>query len=343
VDKRHAVRAAIAFLLFGLLAPAVQAQEPGFDPWAGGPEGRRDPIDALDEEEEMQRWRGGPEGPDYFATHLYRCRMNALDSAQYSIAELLLQRGDAKGAIATLEAVLPGTQDEFLRGLTQFNIAEIYRRRLLDADSAAACYRKVEGPLRHKASQRLLNILADQGKADEAAKATEELLAKAREKGEKLALLHRLAAVYKSHKMPDRALAVYQRIAKEFTPDDLKEMTQAIEQEVGAAIERIRAAERGREPADVERLQRQLHEGRPRELRAAGRWDEFFAYQRALQRGFRQMQQMDREAEAREQAEDPRREAVQREREARERAQPRRREGERPPEERREEPKKADF
>ena len=284
----------LATALVCLLAPAARAQDPGFDPWAGGRDYGRPPIDLMDDDEE-QGWRGYPERPDAVLNRLYRCHMNGLESAQYSIAELLLQRSDAKGAVAALQAVLDKTQDEQVRDLTLFNIAEIYRGRLSDEENAAAHYRKVEGMLRHKANQRLLNMLAERGQADEALKATEELLAKAKEKGEKLALLHRLATVYKRHNMPDRALAIYQRIAKEFTPDDMKEILAGVERGVMAAVQKIHALQRQGNHEEAERLQRQLHEFRARELRAAGRWDELAAYEKAARQGFRRMEMMERE------------------------------------------------
>ena len=330
----------LAIAVVCLLAPVVRAQDPGVDPWAGGRDYGRPPIDLMDEEEE-QGWRGNPEGPDASINRLYRCRMNGLESAQYSIAELLLQRSDAKGAIAALQAVLDKTQDEQVRDLTRFNIAEVYRRRLSDEENAAACYRKVEGMLRHKASQRLLNLLAERGKADEALKTTEDLLAKAKEKGEKLALLHRLATVYKRHNMPDRALAVYQRIAKEFTPDDMKEILAGVERDVAATIQKIHALQQQGDQEAAERLGRELHDVRPRELRAAGRWDEMAVYEQAMRRGFRQMEMMER---ARGEAEGKLREALERQRDALQRAEEqRRREAERAREQGREAPRKAEF
>lgn len=293
MHKRRLAHVALVFVAACSLAQGLRAQEPDFDPWAGAPDPQRlMPGRAMPEE---QRGDTLARSSD---THLRRCRMNALESAQYSATELQLEKSDPKAAVATLEALLAANPGDDLRDTTQFNLAEIFRRRLHDAEGAAAHYRQVAGALRASAAERLLAMLAETGKADEVAKAAEELLAKAEEKGEKLALLHRLALIYRHNSLPDRALAVYQRITKEFTPDDLKQILAAIEREAAATIEKLQAAAREGDPETAEALHRRLRDARPRQLREAGRWDELFAYERARNKGFQRFEREERGRQA---------------------------------------------
>jgi len=255
----------------------------------------------FDDDDELERFgpRDHPGRPDYFVTHLYRCRMNGWESAQYSIAELFLQRGDLKGAIARLEDALTQMQDEDVRDMTRFNLGAL-SRRLGDTENAGKQYRQITGILRHRANRRLMALLAETGKPDDAAKFSEDLIAKAKEKGEKLALLHRLAITYKSHNLADRSLAVYQRIAKEFPPEEIQQMVDAVRREVKTAFDEIERAQRGEGQEPPDRLFEQLHQRRPWELRAAGRWDELRAYEEAVRAGQRRFERTERERRERE-------------------------------------------
>lgn len=289
-------------LAWGAFAPQASARERrGTDPWAtdGGEQRRNrggDEFDLEDDEEMMRRqgrwYPGNEEGP---GPRLRRCAMNGLESAQYSVAELLLQRGDRKAAAAMLEDILAKSKDELLRDLTHINIAQIFRLQR-DIEGAAKHYRQVVGSLRHAAARRLFTMYAEAGLPDEAAKITDELAAKAKEKGEKLALLHQLALAYRRHNMPDRALLIYQRIAKEFTPDDLAEMAKAVEREAKAAVAKLRRGEERGGPG-MDRQRENLFQRRLNELQAAGRWDEAEAFEAAFQRGERDDERAPAEAE----------------------------------------------
>jgi tetratricopeptide (TPR) repeat protein len=284
MDSGKALGVVGLFVMCTFLVPVAVGQEPNFDPWVTGTERPQYMPDRDDEEEEAYGPRGYP-GREGLMPSLRRCNMDGLESAQYSVAEMLLQKGDVNGAVAALQEIAAKAKGEDVRDTTYYNLGEIYRRRLNDMESAAKNYRQVTGSLRHRASKQLLNMLADAGKVDDAGKATDELVARAKEKGEKLALLHRLAIVYKRHKMPDKALAVYQRITKEFTPEEMKQIIAATELEVKTTFRKMRNLQREGGGQEMMRLQEQMQR-RPQELRAAGRWDEFNAYQKALQRGW---------------------------------------------------------
>lgn len=298
---KHRHRTRLAPLLAALsLAAAALAGEP--DPWAT--ERDQDERERMEELADAEA-RGDVEDElrleldRYWATHLRRCPMNAIESARYSAAEIRLRQGNAKDAVRTLERALTDETPAELRNVTHLNLAEIHRRRLRDVDAAAKHYAKVSGPLRHLARSYMLRMLTEAGKTDQAVKTLKRLADEAKEKGEKLALLHRLAAFYKRQDAPEQALAVYERITKEFTPDDIRQMRQAAVREAEATIQRIIQLQQQEHPDDAERLERQIHL-RARDLRLAGRHDELKAFERAADAGFRRLRRLLEELEARE-------------------------------------------
>ncbi len=290
-------------LVLNAIAAVAPAAEP--DPWAGERAERRQRMEAMAD----AAARGELAGEEleqvnrYWATHLRRGEMNALESARYSAAELHLQQDAPEKAIAVLAKLLDGKVRPELAHLTRFNLAEVYRRRLQDVARAAEHYRQVGGPYRHRARHYMLQMLVEAGRPAEAAKAAADWVTEAKDKGEKLGLLHRLATLYKRAEMPEKALAVYERIAEEFAPDDIKAMQKARAQEVQDTFERIiQLRERDRwDPA--ERLERDLHR-RARELMLANRWDEFRAFRAAMEDGFRKLERHEEEMERREREEE---------------------------------------
>jgi len=210
---------------------------------------------------------------------LCRCRMNGLESAQYSLADHALRRGDAKGAIALLTQVADAASSPDLRSVTRYNLAEIARRRLRDVAAARKHYAQVKGLLRHHAHSRNVGLLIEVGKLDEAAKAAEAAIAKATGKGARLALLHALARAYARYEMPDRAAAAYQRITREFSRKDIQAILAAATTAGTDAARRIwRLTDLGQDEDD---LWETLVEQHLDELRAAGRWDEYHAFETA--------------------------------------------------------------
>jgi tetratricopeptide (TPR) repeat protein len=282
-----------------LLTPAARAGEP--EPWGGEePERQREMeemaeaamLGHLDPEERAEVDR-------YWATHLRRCPMDAIQSAQYAIAEIQLQQRNPKAAVAALQKVVGGEAPAHLRHVTHLNIAEIARRHLRDAETAVTHYRKVGGSLRHFARHYMLGMLLERGKTTEAAKILEQLVAVADEPGEKLALLHEVAALYKRAGMPDRALAAYQRITKEFAPADIKKMREAAALEAQRLLREMHERGEREDGRGAERAERRLHE-RARDLRLGRRTDEFEAFRAAMEEGFRRLERRGREEEERE-------------------------------------------
>ncbi|NQT52471.1 hypothetical protein HQ576_10490 [bacterium] len=265
------------------------------DRWAGHRDEMRQRMEELAEAEA----RGDVDGEEleqlnrYWATHLRRCDMNAVESARYSAAEIQLQRGNATAAVAALQKVLAAKPRDELLHLTHFNLAEVHRRRLDDSANATKHYRLVGGHHRHRARYYMLRMLVEAGNIKEAAALLEDAIKKATEKGETLALLHRLATLYKHRQMADQALAIYQRIAKEFTDADVEKMRKAAIEQVQTAVQRITQLRERDEWEEAERLERGIHL-RARELLLGGRWDELRAYQRAAEKGFRALERHER-------------------------------------------------
>lgn len=278
------------------------------DPWAGEDDETRERMEELAEEEITGQL--DDEQRDmvhkYWASHLRRCAMDGVDSARYSIAELKLQKGDAKGAVAALQETAANTANAEVRSLTFLNLGELHRRHLNDADGAIKHYLQVTGVRRHLARYCLLRMCDEMGKADAAGKAVEAILPTITEKGEKLALLHQLAALYKRLNVPDQALATYERIAKEFTPADAKEMRDAARREVQEAIDKmiaLRQRDRDGDDEAAEQIEERL-EARRRELRLARRMDELTVFEEALEQGEAKLRKAEEEREQRERREE---------------------------------------
>ena len=284
-----------------VLAVGVAASAGELEPREGEERDRQHEMEEMAEEAILGHVRGEElaKVERYWTTHLRRPPMDAIASAHCAIAEIQLNRRNPRGAVAALEKLLAGKPDEELRNVTHLNLAEIHRRHLNDAAGAAKHYGQVRGVYRHLARHYLLAMLVAGGKAAEAAKHLEGLVAKAHEKGEKLALLHRLASLYRRLEMPDQALKTYERITREFTAADLKQLREDAANEAEAMIERMQElfeADRGEEG---ERLERKIHR-RARDLRLAGRQDEAQAFRAVMDRRFRELEEEERKERERE-------------------------------------------
>ena len=299
-------------LAVALLLPAFAlAGEPRG--WEGEEHERRQAMEEMADGIILGQVRGEEraEVERYWATHLRQAPMDAVAAAHYNIAEIQLGRGDAKAAAAALGKVLQGEPGEELASITHFNLAEIARRHLKDSDLAAKHYALVKGAYRYHALHYLLGSLIEAGRGAEAAQIVEKLVAQSQETGEKLALLQRLAALYRRAGKADEALKTYERITQDFKPADLKGLRDAAAEQAEALVGRLRALAEAEPGPEVQRLERQIHL-RARELRLAGRAEEFEAFRTALERQFREFHEQ-REAHDRERGAEERRERERRE------------------------------
>ena len=232
--------------------------------------------DALTEEEMAQARKG-------FSTQLIRPdQLDFGQNARYRIAEIQLSHGKAREAIATLREVVAAQPkpDETI-WVTRFNIAEILRVALNDADQAAAEFQQVEGNLQPLAQREMLDMIEkDPKRFDQAVSTIQKAAAETKEKGARWALLTRLGNLYRRAQQDDKALEVFQQIAKEATPDQIERLRQQAAAQVEAAakqIRRLRDDDRDDEADDIEQerrapMQRAAHPGpRRRGRRDAGR------------------------------------------------------------------------
>ena len=266
----------VGFATVLLLAAGAPAQERGLDPWLHEQWHDATFGDLLDA---MQADVEAPAAGERHAPHadrLWRWRMTGLESAQYSLAEDALRRGDVQAAIDLLAKVAAATASRDLRDVTHYNLAEVARLRLRDADAARKHYARVAGSLRHLAHRRTLGMLIGLGQVDAAAASAHKRIAATTNRGARLAMLHALARAWTRHGMPDRARGVYQRIAREFTPKDIQEIVAAIEKEAADTVRRLMKLIDLGQDEDV--LWEKMVERRLWELGAAGRWDEYDAF-----------------------------------------------------------------
>ena len=302
---RRGITLSVVSVLLVLLALAPVAGAGERDPWVGERGERREEMEEMAEAEILGHLAGEElkQVNRYWETHLRRCPMDALESAQYSIAELHLQRRNPQAAAAALETLLKGTEKPELRSTTHLNLGEICRRHVHNTEAAAKHYRQVTGPRRHHARHYMLAMLIEAGNATHAVKILEGLIARAKEKGEKLALLHQVAALYRRFDMPDQALAIYQQITRDFTPADIATMRKAAAHEANAMLDRMARHQRGEQWDLAERLEWALHQ-RLRDLRLARRTDEFEAFRVAVEKGLRELEARERRRDDDERGED---------------------------------------
>ncbi|MGO8705207.1 MAG: hypothetical protein ACLQVA_15460 [Candidatus Brocadiia bacterium] len=233
--------------------------------------------EALTEEEMAQARKG-------FSTQLIRPdQLDFGQNAHYRIAEIQLSHGKAREAIATLREILAAQPkpDETI-WVTRFNIAEILRVALTDIDPAAAEFQQVEGNLQPLAQREMLDMFeSDPARFGQAVSTIQKAAAETKEKGARWALLTRLGNLYRRAQQDDKALEVFQQIAKEATPDQIERLRQQAAARVETAakqIRRLRDDNRDDEADDMEQgVVRQCNA-----LRIQGRDDEADAMQAAL-------------------------------------------------------------
>lgn len=290
----HNVGAAVAILVSMLAAGALAAQEDD----AEHAEHRRHVQqllrrdqrgDFLDPEER--------EALDEYYQHalLIRTRLNIRQASHYAIAEIYLKKEDVAKAAEALQKVIAdagGKKGEVV-WTTHYNLARMYRRRQRHVQKALAEYEKVRGRWRERAFNQAVAMLQDAGNWENGAKFIEKRLAEAKEEGEKLALLQRLARLYQHADQADRAIAAYERVAKAATPQALRRMEKAAADFVNDTMAQILKNQRSEMWLEAEKLERQLA-ARERTLREQGRTDEHEAFMKAVHRFSQQAEERER-------------------------------------------------
>lgn len=236
---------------------------------------------------------------------IIRPRLDIRQSSHYAIAEIYLKKREFEKATKALQEVIADARDAKTEVVwtTHYNLARIHRRQLRHVQKALAEYRKVKGRWKDRATAEAVAMLRDAGDWERGARFIEGLYAGAKEKGEKLALLVRLAQLYRHTDQEEKAIETYQRITKEVTPEDIKQMKQAAAdfvQKTAARIHRYREQDVWHE---AEKLHRKLAQ-RERTLREQERHDEHHAFMRAMHEFRRKMEEWERRHRERERKHD---------------------------------------
>ncbi|MFO7900456.1 MAG: hypothetical protein R6V58_15530 [Planctomycetota bacterium] len=245
---------------------------------------------------------GAPLGPEqlrllnrHARRRLFRVRCNELEGARFALAELQLKADRPEAAIKTLRTLAGDTKSADVRSAARYDIARIYRHVMRDKAKAKAALQAVEGRFAPYARRELLALLEGQAKPGEAIAYLQKAVKEAKEKGEKLALLRRLARFCQDRGRTEDAIGALRQISDAFTENDIQGMRRAAVVRVEKAFQRARTLwrhERGEE-ADRTLHRVSIWMG---QLAAAGRTEEFHAARRAFER-------IERELEAAERAE----------------------------------------
>jgi tetratricopeptide (TPR) repeat protein len=233
--------------------------------------------DALTEEEMAEARKG------FSAQLIQPDQLDFGQNARYRIAEIQLGHGKAREAISTLrEVVVAHPKADETIWVTHFNIAEVLRVVLNDADQAAAEFRQVEGNLQPLAQREMLDMLErDPKRFDQAVSTIRKAADETKEKGARWALLTRLGNLYRRARQDEKALEIFRQIAGEATPEQIERLRAQAAARVEAAaklIRRLRNDDRDAEADDLKLdVVRQCNA-----LRIQGRDDEAGAMQAAL-------------------------------------------------------------
>jgi hypothetical protein len=264
---------ALASLALMCAAPKNAPDKATFDAYAD----RIVTGDALTEEEMAEARKG-------FSTQLIRPdRLDFGQDARYRIAEIQLSHGKPREAVATLReiAAAQSKADETI-WVTRFNIAEILRVALNDADPAVAEFQRVEGNLQPLAQREMLDVLEkDPKRFDQAVSTIRKAAAETKEKGARWALLNRLGNLYRRAQQDDKALEVFHQVAQEATPDQIARLRREAAAQVESASRQIKSLREDDRDSQADDIEDDLVR-RCNALRIQGRDDEADAMQVAL-------------------------------------------------------------
>lgn len=230
------------------------------------------------EEEMMNMLRRG------YSQFLIHPRMHVGQAARYEIAEVLMGRGDIRNAIQRLQEVAAAPKEDEVVWVTRFNIAELQYVGMNDVNQAVIEFGKVRGNLEALAQRELFTILEnDPDRQAQVVALFEKRVAETKDKGEQFALLMRLGRYYKKRKELEKAIEVFDRVAREATPEVVEGIRKKLLEEVRATGKRMHAMqEQGRhQEADELRMKLQRRVG---QLRILDRNDEAETLERALER-----------------------------------------------------------
>lgn len=221
--------------------------------------------------------------------------MNAIVSAHYSVAEIYLRQGKHTACLKRLQQVLDGAKGEEGETVwvTHLNMADICRKQVGDMQQALEHYKRVKGNWAAYARRQLLRTFEEMGQLDDAVALLKKEHKEADEKGAKLALMRSIAELYERNQEHEKAVEYYNRITREFTPEDLQAMVKAAKDYVNERTDKVLELRTQRRFEEAERL---IHEATRRlaALRAQGRREEAEAMQQAIHAARERIEEQER-------------------------------------------------
>jgi tetratricopeptide (TPR) repeat protein len=220
-----------------------------------------------------------------YSRFLIQPPMHVGQAARYEIAETLMARGDIRNAILRLQEITaPGVKEDEVVWVTRFNVAELLYVGMNDVDQAVIEFGKVKGNLEALAQREMLIILEnDPNRQAQVVALLERRAGETRDRGEQFALLMRLGRYYKKQKQPDKAIEVFERVAREATPEVVEGIRKKIVEDVRAAGKKVRALHEQNRHQEADEVRMRLHR-RAGQLRVLDRNDEAEILERALDR-----------------------------------------------------------
>jgi len=230
-------------------------------------------------------------------TRLFRSpKMNPIDLAHYSIAEIYLREQKIDECLKRLQTVLDQYKDKEneTAWVTHLNMAIIYRKLRGDIQQALDHFKKVKGLWAGFARQQLIQTYEETGQIEEAVALLKTSHEGVEEKGARLAMLRSIAELYERNRQPDKAIEYYNKITEEFTPEDIAKMINSIKEEVKRDAEQVIALRKERRFEEAERIMQRAR-NRLNSLRAQGRNEEAEAFEHALGQVRRSIERAGRE------------------------------------------------
>lgn len=209
--------------------------------------------------------------------------MNAIDSAHYAVAEIHLQQQEMDKCLKRLQAVLVShkeAQNETV-WVTHLNLGLLYSKLRGDIQQSLKHFKQVQGLWAVFARRQLLKTYEEAGQIEEAVALLKTENEGAEEKGARLAMLRSIAELYQRNEERRKAIEYYDKITKEFTPEDVAGIVKAAEAEVKQYADKVTALRNEDRFEEAEQIIRKA-ENRLNALRAQGRREEAEAFERAM-------------------------------------------------------------
>lgn len=222
--------------------------------------------------------------------------MNPIDLAHYSVAEIHLQQKEVDNCLKRLQTVIEAHKEQQNETVwvTHLNLGLLYSKLRGDIQQSLTHLKQVQGLWAAFARRQLLKTYEEAGQLEAAVALLKTENQGVEEKGARLAMLRSIAELYQRNEERQKAIEYYDKITKEFTPDDVAGMVKAAEAEVKQYADQVTALLKENRREEVEQIIRKA-ENRLSALRAQDRREEAEAFERAMHAARERIEQQRRE------------------------------------------------